>query len=114
MPLPKSVDELKALKAIAKKMSSLVKSKKNLSNFEEYATDATSVMGKTMGNRILAVKKAMSQKKPSAEKIAEKMAKLQDAFAKLIEKVDAQVTKVKESCLQLNAFLLSFDFCTSN
>lgn len=108
MPLPKNVDELKALLAIAKKMSKLIASKsektgqvkikkENVRHFEEYATDASTVMGSTIASRIRSLKKSMLAAKPKATVCEEKAVVVLAAFDKFTEKVKAQLIKVKES-----------------
>jgi hypothetical protein len=108
MPLPKTVDELKALKDIIKAMAKLIASKRsktgqvkvkkdNVSKFDEYAADASSVLGPSIGKSILSLKKSATAKKPKAETVEAKAGKVLASFEKLAAKVDAAMVKVKEA-----------------
>jgi hypothetical protein len=98
MTLPKTLEELKAMKAVVKKMTKIV-IQKNVSEFASYAADAESLLGKSAGAKILSFKKAIEAKASAkkAEKVAAAGAKVKALFDKWVEKIDAKVEKVKEA-----------------
>ena len=94
MPLPKSLEDLTAMKAVLKALWSRV-SKKDTSMFAEYASDASSLVNASFGKKILSYQKALLSK--DAKKIAAAKEKCKTAFTSLEEKVKERIVKVKES-----------------
>ena len=94
MPLPKSLEDLTAMKAVLKALWSRI-SKKDTSMFAEYASDASELVNAGFGKKILSYQKALLSK--DAKKIAAAKEKCKTAFTTLEEKVKERIVKVKEA-----------------